>query len=244
MSSRALLVLGALALAWPLHVAEGKGRKPKPVEDYVSIEVLGICPSQERLVLIERRLDLPYHFDRVELVLRDLKAPRGKKGGLRQPSLKERGREALMEPGLVRRLKRQGQKPLYDLEINDAIAARRAELEAQSCEPGVSIAVDDALSFVFELAGTPYRFELKDNEQRITASCAITGPKAPKSVREERQPMLWYAESELSQRPLLPERISQVRIFPKASLLTVVVRSIDPLRYDVPGVDYLFVFAL
>ena len=239
----AALAVGLLG-AWPSKGLDAKEKKPKPIDDFVSIAVLGVCPEQERLVLIERRLDLPYHFDRVELVLRDLKAPKARKGGMPSPSLKERAREAIMAPDLIKRLKRRGLKPLYDVELTDAIAARHKELEAQGCEAGVSIAVDDALSFVFELAGTPYRLEVSDDRARLTATCTITGPDAPRSARQERQPLLWYAESELSQRPLLPERVAQVRVFPKASLLTVVVRSVDPPRYDVPGVDYLFVFSL
>ncbi len=241
----ALSAFVSLLLLTP-GAAEAKPKKPKPVDDYLQLEVLGICPAEERLVLIERRLDLPYHFDTVDLVLRDLKPARSKKNrkGPKLPSLKERGRQPLMKAKLRRRLKRKGLKPLYDVELKDAVSARQGELGEQGCEPGVAIAVDDALDFVFELAGTPYRFELRDDGKRMTASCAITGPDAPKSVREERQDVLWYAESKLSVRPLLPERIAEVRVFAKASLLTVVVRSVDPPRYDVGATDYLFVFAL
>jgi hypothetical protein len=247
LSPRARLGLGlclAAIIAWPTTPLLAKAKQPKAVEDYVTTEVLGICPAQDRLVLLERTLDLPYRFDRVALVLKDLKPAKRRKGKTGQPSLKERGREELLEKSFIRRLKRKGLKPLYDLELADAIAARRAELTEQGCDAGVTITVDDALGFVFELAGTPYRFELEDDGKRITASCPITGPDAPKSVRQERETVLWYAESKLSVRPLLPERVVQVRVFAKASLITVVVRSVDPPRYDVPGVDYLFVFAL
>jgi hypothetical protein len=245
----ALFILALLVVLVPSGASAKKKRKPKPLEDYVAIELLGLCGEEERLVLLERRLDLPYHFDRVDLVLRDISRGKGKrkKNKARTPILTERGREPLLAPSLVRRLRRRGLKPLYDVELADLIAARRAELHEQGCEPGVAIAVDDALDFVFELAETPYRVTVSDDKERMTVSCAITGPNArnlPNPVREERLTLLWYAESALSQRPLRPERIVQVLIFPKASMLALVIRSVDPPRYDVPGVDYLVVFPL
>ena len=240
------LLLALLVVLSPAGASAKKKRLPEPLKDYVTVELLGLCAAEQRLVLLERRLDLPYHFDRVDLVLRDSSGGKGKrkKNKARPPTMTERGREALLAPALVRRLKRQGLKPLYDVELAELIAARRGELGEQGCEAGLPIAVDDALDVVFELAGTPYRVTVSDDRERMTVSCAITGPDAPKSVREERVKLRWYAESKLSQRPLTPERIIQVLIFPKASILALVIRSIDPPRYDVPGIDYLVVFPL
>jgi hypothetical protein len=205
-----------------------------PLTRFEQVEVLGLCPAKHALVLVERTLDLPYRFDDVRLVLRS------------PESLASLGASDVLDEGLVQRLKREGLRPLYDVEVRERLAARRTELDANGCSPGqpIVVPVDAPLAVEFTLAETTYALKVTVEGSHLVARLARRGPDGRGEAGEAKRALPGYIEGKRTPKSFRPERLGQVLAFPGANLLVVVIRTNDPPRYEVPAVDVVVTFRL
>lgn len=205
-----------------------------PLTRFEQVEVLGLCPSKHALVQVERTLDLPYRFDDVRLVLRS------------PESLASLGASDVLDEALIQRLKRAGLRPLYEVEVRERLAARRAELDANGCSPGQPLAVpaDTPLAVEFTLGETAYALKITVEGSHLLARLTRRGPDAHDDTGEAKRALPTYIEGKRTPKSFRPERLTQVLAFPEASLLVVVIRTNDPPRYEVPAVDVVVTFRL
>lgn len=221
------LSLAALALTPAPHALARK--KPRPVEDFVQREVLALCAADKALHVLEATLDLPYGFDAMKVAR------------LRTPDGRRRGEAPLLPRDLIRQLVHEGLKPLYDLERAERRQRALDELMARGCARGTPIAMAGALDGSFALGEDTYLIDVDVSraDARFVVTLRRETAEGSKVIKQVRPDVTWYAEGKRTNNPLLPSEIVQVTFHPKARLLTLVLRSEDPPRHDVPAVDYL-----
>jgi hypothetical protein len=204
-------------------------KKPRPVEDFVQREVLALCAKDKTLHVLEATMDLPYGFDAVSVV------------SLRAPDGRRRGATPLLPKDLIRQLVHEGLKPLYDLERAERRQRALDALTARGCAPGTPMAMAGALDGSFVLGTDTYLIDVdvSRSDARFVVTLRRKTAEGSKVVKQVRPDVTWYAEGKRTNNPLLPREIVQVSYHAEARLLSLVLRSEDPPRHDVPAVDYL-----
>lgn len=205
-----------------------------PLTRFDQVQVLGHCPARRALVLAERTLDLPYRFDAVRLVLRS------------PETLGVTDTSDVIDDGLVQKLKREGLRPLYDVEVRERLAKAADELDRSGCSRGRAIepGAEDPLAAVFELGDATYALKVTVERGHLIARLTRRSADGQGRTTEARRELPSYIEGKRTPKSFRPERLAQVVAFAEAGLLAAVIRTNDPPRYEVPAVDLVVTFRL
>jgi hypothetical protein len=215
------------------HLLLGLALAQAPVTHYVQAEVLAWCPDRKALAVLETELDLPYRFDDVRVALL-------------VPLTRQRVGASSLFPGtLVARLKKNGLKPLYDVELKERRDKAVADLRARGCEAAERVVPPaGSLQGSFVVNGVTYSMDVEEQAERFNVVVRRgEGDGVPPLDRAE-VALQWFAEGKLTRKPFSPYEVVQLAHLVREGLLAMVIRSRDPLRYDVPAVDYLIVLRL
>jgi len=215
------------------HLLLGLALSQAPVTRFVQAGVLAWCPDRKAVAVLETEVDTPYRFDEVRLVLL-------------APLTRQRlGASSLFPGTMVARLKKNGLKPLYDLELKERREKAIADLKARGCQAAERVVPPaGSLQGSFVVHGVTYSLDVEEQAERFNVVVRRgEGDGVPPLDRAE-VTVQWFAEGKITRKPFAPREVLQLAYLAREGLLAVVIRSQDPLRMDVPAVDYLVVLRL